>query len=74
MPRWIVFDEHTAAALSSRRIDAELHTGNALQSALEFGGGSVVLLPANNSETLVLIVTSGEASQPTGNGVLGLHR
>jgi hypothetical protein len=71
MARWIVFDESTAAALASRRIDAELHTGNALQAALEFGG-SMVLLPAESGQTLLLTVTTAEASEQTGTGLLGL--
>jgi hypothetical protein len=73
MVRWIAFDDNTATALASRRIDAELHTGSALQAALEFGGKSVVVLPAENGQALLLAITPAKP-EASSTGMLGLAR
>lgn len=50
MIRWIAFDDETAEAVVSRfrRGAAEIHTGNAVDAALDLGRPSQILLPSKN--------------------------
>src|SRR5437016_2182801 len=49
MVRWIAFDEETADAIISRfkRGASELHDGNPLDAALNYGKASLLLMPSS---------------------------
>jgi hypothetical protein len=65
MVRWIAFDEETADAIISRfkRGASELHHGNPLDAALNYGKASLLLMPCSVPGKVLLARIEPKAEQ-----------
>ena len=65
MVRWIAFDEETADAIISRfkRGASELHDGNPLDAALNYGKSSLLLMPSSVPGKVLLAHIEPKAEQ-----------